>query len=372
MVHIQFLSNDITSALIPVLSLKPDRAIFLYDNDEISPKRVNSIVSAVRKKLPRTTIICETVDRFEFADVADKLKNIEVGNEMIYFGTAGSTESVSIGALFYCYKMGGVPFYTDFEQKTLNNAITGEKICEIAPVSLDDYIRALGAKREGQMREKPSGKDFFRIKKMAEWIFAHEGDWHTLCASIQKTKRKKGEPELWFYAPQRSLGKTLERLKFYGFIKECPGGEGWYEAESDAVMGWLKTYGYWLEMYTYINGLKFFDETEISVKFDWDGSDRYLTENEIDVIGIKDSIPWFISCKMSDIEPSAMHEISNLAIHFGGPNSKKFIATTGNKASDNRRAYMRKMHIGLIDVTRFYDETPEKVFSDAKNTAEEN
>ncbi len=186
-------------------------------------------------------------------------------------------------------------------------------------------------------------------------------------------KNKKSGDILRFTIPEKSVRKTADIISFMigkKFVRRVRGEKNIYEAENGNVLKWLKTFGYWLEMYVFINGLSFFDQTDISVKIDWDGSDSYLTENEIDVVGIKDSVPWFISCKMCEIEPYAMHEVSNLANHFGGESVKRFVATTRNKVSENRRLYMQKMNVGLIDVTKMKYKTAEEVFLDALRIAE--
>ena len=52
-------------------------------------------------------------------------------------------------------------------------------------------------------------------------------------------------------------------------------------------------------MYVYINALNCFDEVHLGYVIDWDNSDQNdTTDNEIDVVAIKNSVPYFISCKM--------------------------------------------------------------------------
>ena len=71
----------------------------------------------------------------------------------------------------------------------------------------------------------------------------------------------------------------------------------------------LAVKGSWLEMYVYIlakrSGL--FSEVYQSVMIGWDLEIRpkFNVENEIDVVLMKQGVPIFISCKMTNPKPEA-------------------------------------------------------------------
>ena len=114
-------------------------------------------------------------------------------------------------------------------------------------------------------------------------------------------------------------------------------------------------------MYVYINALNCFDEVHLGYVIDWDNSDQNdTTDNEIDVVAIKNSVPYFISCKMRKPEAKDVYEIACLAERVGGGAAKAVVATTFpvDKTKDSDKGIyqrMKKMKVGSIEAGKIRD-----------------
>ena len=78
-----------------------------------------------------------------------------------------------------------------------------------------------------------------------------------------------------------------------------------------------------LEMLTYAAAADSgcFTDYCTGISLDWDNSDRFGSndpKNEIDVVLTRDHIPYFVSCKNTEVTNAFMYEIMIMAKHFGG------------------------------------------------------
>lgn len=111
------------------------------------------------------------------------------------------------------------------------------------------------------------------------------------------------------------------------------------------------------------------------VVIDWDGEyhdetgeDVYDTENEIDVMLMKNTIPVFISCKNGNFTSDELYKLSTVTDRFSGKYGKKVLVTTALSSMGEAANYIRQraadMEIRIIeDVHLLSDEALEKKFS---------
>lgn len=95
------------------------------------------------------------------------------------------------------------------------------------------------------------------------------------------------------------------------------------------------------------------------VYIDWDGTlhTRYDeekdTENEIDVLLMRDIFPVFISCKNGMVKEEELYKLSTVADRFGGKYARRILCATYLGKSDGSNAYLRQraadMYITLIE-----------------------
>ena len=94
--------------------------------------------------------------------------------------------------------------------------------------------------------------------------------------------------------------------------------------------------------------IKNYSSIEIVDEFD-DGLDvlKFLQENEIDVIFMDESMPVFVSCKLTDASTPALNELLIAKRRLGGWFSKSIIATFGSKGTTGQGTYNRARQYGI-------------------------
>lgn len=109
-----------------------------------------------------------------------------------------------------------------------------------------------------------------------------------------------------------------------------------------------------LELYTYRLLRDSFDDCRVGIHLDWDGVIHKASDedvyNEIDVLGIKDNIPAFISCKSGKLGETkvlpAFYELNTVAERFGGKYCKQILYITGNMSKSHKlRAEEMKIEV---------------------------
>ena len=108
-----------------------------------------------------------------------------------------------------------------------------------------------------------------------------------------------------------------------------------------------------LEMLTYIAAVDSgcFADCCTGISLDWDDSNRRADSgayNEIDTVLTRGHIPYFISCKNTEINNNFMYEIMVMARHYGGKYAVPgLVCTTECNPADHGRA--KEMGVVLID-----------------------
>ena len=145
--------------------------------------------------------------------------------------------------------------------------------------------------------------------------------------------------------------RDFERI---GFLRDLQivSGEGIsFRFRDQNTRAWLRDVGSVLELYVYKACLDahIFDDIISSAVVRWDevlGHGSVI--NEIDVMATRGVVPFFISCKVSDVKTEALNELAILRDRFGGKGAKAAIVSTGwcNAAARHRAA---QLGIAVID-----------------------
>ena len=123
-----------------------------------------------------------------------------------------------------------------------------------------------------------------------------------------------------------------------------------------------------LEMKVYVtalsvadkNGKPVYDDVLNGVTIDWDGEFHdektegvYDTENEIDIMMMRDTVPIFVSCKNGIVTAEELYKLDTVAKRFGGPYAKKVLVATSIDCLKEAGKYFRQratdMNIQLIE-----------------------
>lgn len=381
MLQIQFLDKNVVNALVPAFSMQPSKITFFYDRRYVSEKNVKNIDIAVKAKMKDVKIEFIQTDMFSIHDIKDHLKECieENKEERVCIDVTGGPELMTASGLLM-YKADKVQVvYTNLSKGYIFDVVTEEKVADVKHISADDYLAAIGAKHFKRSHSLPSENEYDMICQMAEYIFENLGEWHALHKYLSDK-----------YAYNNSLDfKLPERINYNGhsynssdaleqFIKNglVIVENNKYRFANIKYKEYMMEHGVWLEMYIYIKGKEFFDETHLGYIIDWDNSDAKDTvDNEIDVLVLRKSIPIFISCKMRKPNSTDLCEVAYLADRLGGSSAKGIVATTYNVSDDKNLAEgifkrLKKMNVGFIETESFKTHTASQVFNTVMQGAE--
>ncbi len=392
MIELQFFDSDAINAMTTVLSLRPDKMVIFYDPADVTKESIHRMIRTIVRHCPQMAITLITVDRLDivgvenaFRETVEKLDR----TEEIYCDITGGTEVMTACFLKCCRAYDLVPVCAKLSEGKIFNLNTGEAIEKIGALDLEEYLSAIGAEEQRGSRIVPKEADHDRILKTAEYVFDHVDTWYGLYGSLSRQVKRFGAKnagksyrEFLFprsedvtYEGRRyhGAGKMLDVFREQGFLVEK---EGMLAFPDEMSRDCLTTFGIWLELYVYILSKQYFDRSYLGFRIDWDDGDNESTiDNEIDVVAIKDSVPYFISCKMKTGSKvpslSEMYEVAYLAYRFGGDNAKGIVATNatfeGMDTARTNSLYQRfkKLKVGRIEVNDLRSMPVREVFERA-------
>lgn len=381
-IQIDFFDKDVVGTLVPIFSLNPDKIYFFTDRREMVGMDIKYMTNAIKRRLPNTFVDFISVDIDDMDDIYGKLTTIakKDQDEIAYVDLTGGTELMSICGYRVSEEFGFTPIYLDTKRRRLNNAITGELVAEAVSIDLTDFFNAIGAKQLSPSHDMPKEEEFDRILSMSEILFDDVEAWQVLYQHLSTAAKTANQKLQVRVRPNGKLGTNAVRRIMREFE-----AHGFWEAEDDDIyrygniryMHYMTTFGIWLEMYIYIKALDFFDEAALGVVVDWRAADDLDTEdNEIDVLGIKRSVPVLISCKMRKLASGDLYEAGYIAKRLSESGTKSVIATTypvKEEGSQPKRMYqrMKKLRIGLIETRSFKEKTPAEIFNQAMQMGED-
>jgi len=359
---IQFYDKDVIKNTLGVISLKPDKVVFVYDELLKDMNRFASLEKCYKRHFPDIVIEKHPVNIISMNDIYDVLvKVIEKNDDCMLELTGGSDLMIIAG-----YKAG-----SDKNVRLLYTDILTEKVIDInddsvvtatEELSLADFVDARGACFIGTSHDEPEEEWFDRILEMCGIIFRSIKPWRETCAFLQtvmadtepdyitvnsklETNQKDGRK----VSPDRRMIHAFERL---GFIKNLYLTDRYisFEFASPQIKTYMTGYGVWLELYVYINAKKagVFKDVKLGAMIDWDAYDGItIPENEIDVIFMDESMPVFVSCKLTDANTPALNELLIAKKRLGGWFSKSIIVTYGNRSIKGQGTYNRAKQYGI-------------------------
>lgn len=245
----------------------------------------------------------------------------------------------------------------------VENAEEWEGAIEFPQLDFEDILMLQGRVYSRNMHMLADEKYYDRILNMCEYVFAHQSDVKFFYDFVHhKSEGELSEPGLHIAlnkvqdVSERIL-RIFKMLESQGFIKNFNFDDKkiTFSCAESFVKEMLAVKGSWLEMYVYIlakrSGL--FSEVYQSVMIGWDLEIRpkFNVENEIDVVLMKQGVPIFISCKMTNPKPEALNEIFALANSFGGYGAIPALVTSSDVRNRSKTLWNRSVEMGvtLID-----------------------
>ncbi len=359
LIQIEFFDDENLINLISVLSVKPDKVCFVYDNKNFSKKDIDKIFNTCKVHIKDLQCELHPVNSKNLNEIYDlTLKLIPEDEECVIDLTGGSDLMIIAGYKVATQNDLVKMIYIDIEKEEVINLENGQVISKTSSVSLEDYLSSIGAWFLPNTIEAPKSEDFDRISKMAKYIFNNISEWRMTSNYLQQSM--SFNPCLEFkntysyrtckskYRPNKALLIESERLGFISDLKINNMVE--FSFPSQTYKYYMTTYGIWLELFVYIEAHKLMNVSEIihGAIIDWvvdDGIDK--AGNEIDVLLNMKSRPISISCKLTDPDIESINEILVNTRRISGRKGKGILVAFSDMKKNNSSTFIRAKNLGI-------------------------
>ena len=366
--------------VIAGLKLLPDKIIFVGFKQTMTEKRIADIEKLFSKRRCKVKFSYEIVGRNDYNDVYNKLAAIVEDNPDCVFDITGGKELI-LAAMGEVSAKKDIPMVQfDIRTGKLIRLKACDDISEPGPLALSfkDTVELNG----GAVVDKASEdfeweltEDFKEdLEKLWSICRADCALWNrqtnTLAAfedtnqadKILNVRAKKQRTDI----NNAFMKKLCKEGLIYNY-KET-GEYVSFSYKNESVRRTLIKAGNILELYSYMllkeiteEEPSFYDDVLTGVVVDWDGvvykSFGYPadTQNELDIVAMRDAVPIFISCKNGEVHKEALYELDTVAKKFGGKYAKKvFICTYvtyNQKAKKHLEGRAKDMNIVFINGT---------------------
>ena len=362
-------NNILVSTILDV-----SRTIFLYEagQEHLIPG-VFAFLLEKNPKIQLKKIVLNT--RNAKMVIQELFENLQKENVEVLVEINGGSSIIANYARESCKRIGFSCVAADVDNKTLigvENAQDWEGAFSFSGLLFEEILMLQGRVFNRNMHMLADEKYYDRILAMSEYIFAHQSDIKFFYDFLHR----KSDGELSDGNLRIVLNKVpniseriiriFTMLESQGFIKsfEYENEKITFSCVEPFVKEMLAVKGSWLEMYVYILAKKsgLFSEVYQSVMIGWDleMNPGYTVENEIDVVLMKNGVPIFISCKMTNPKPDALNEIYALANSFGGYGAIPILATSSDVRNRSRTLWERSKEMG-VDVIDYLSLNREKM-----------
>lgn len=361
---LRFYDKDALKNVLAVLTLRPQKVIFLYDRDIQDQTYFASLKKCFQPHMPDLMLETIPVNSMSLDDIYYKTLNCILTHPDCAIELTGGSEFMSIAG-YKAAEDRGIPiYYTDIMKGELIRL--GDKKFALPTVKLQiaDFITAKGAEFIGNSHQSPSQDQYNNILEMCQYLFQHITRWKETCSYLQtvaasfmtegyrvKAKRsvvqKNGQR---VFADKEILYQFL-KTKFITdirFTKE----EIRFTFVSSVAKQYMINFGIWLELFVYICAKKTqqFEDVVLGAMVDWDAYDGLtVAGNEIDVILMDHSMPVFISCKLREADTAALNELLIEKKRLGGWFSKCILVTFSDNRATGLYKKAKELGIGILD-----------------------
>jgi len=358
MTLIEFYDKDVLKNILAGLSLRPDKIIFLYDSELKDMNVFISLQSCFKKHIPHIVFERYAVDIDDIDSMYSVITKLLLQEEDAAINLTGGSELMIISGYKAGVDCNARILYTNIIHGTVTNLGDKSESWRIPKLSLSDFMDAKGVGLKGSSHIAPRPEQFETVKEMCRIIFEDTKSWKELCSFIQSSMAHSRPDELYLKNknPFVKRGTRVPRLlsDFWrlGFITEPNYGKSTlsFEFKNVNFKNYMINYGVWMELFVYITAIetKKFDDVLLGLMLDWDIFDRALSvDNEIDVVISDNSVPVFVSCKLTEANTAALNELVLNQKRMGGWFSKGVIVTFGKERTLNTGTYQRAKDLGL-------------------------
>lgn len=396
MTVIEFFDKNPLENLVTTLTLRPDRVIF-FGKAELMMQQREACVDLLKKKKLNTEIVWQRVDCDNLPLLIETLERTVQNEPDCIIDVTGGEDLVLVaaGAVYERLRKThnvqlqrfdlsrGRFFDCDGDEKVVN---------EVLPrLSVEENIALRGGIVRYHSREA-AGTEKWQITPELQ----KETDilWRISCrdpaqwnSAISVLRGQEKRPER-----TKSLQVTLNRARLKRAAEKSDANDAYlngllhtlqskrlfldfteteetvtYRYKDDALYRLMSKAGNVLEVKMLLlalqmknaDGSPWCTDAVNGVYIDWDGTlhSRYDeekdTENEIDVLLMRDIFPVFISCKNGTVKEEELYKLSTVADRFGGKYTRRVLCATYLGKSEGSNAYLRQraadMYITLIE-----------------------
>ncbi|MBR6274464.1 MAG: DUF1887 family protein [Lachnospiraceae bacterium] len=386
MILISFYGHDVIGDLMPAITLRPEKIYILYDTRRCRRSDIKNLKDALMNRISDAKAVSVECDSFSVKSVHAAIVKIMMENKdkKVYVDVTGGPELMTAAGCSFARDRGAIPIYLDLDKFVLFEVYNEGNRFPAAEIKLDDYLMAIGARQFSNSHQLPLREEYDNICEMAEYIFDNLSAWSKLEKYLEAAV---GGDEIYEfcisrdmfecgYENYRQVEALLDKFCSLGFLIAKSRMD--YEIAGKKYKQYLTTYGMWLELYIYINALKYYNEVYLGFIIDWDkDEDTKSNDNEIDVIVMAGSMPVFISCKTRKPEAKDVCEVGFLANRLGGSRARSVLATTypvkdAGDAVNSIFSRLKKFDVGLIETKDFKKKKAADIFAEAfKSTKSE-
>ncbi len=383
MTYIEFFDKEDSENVCSCLSRMPDRIVFVGNDSNVMQRAVERYRRLFENRGLKAEFICKSVPKRNVSQVLAALNEIVEKYDDCVFDLTGGDE-------VYIYAVGRVmerhkdkhlqahKFYLE-NGKIVDCDMDGETVYLDAPtLSVRENISIYGGSAT-RASSFPKGEEA-AAEMAALWSYCRElgRTWNTRVSFLEELDGygKKSDSSLTVTVAKNRIAtqmldrdrEFLEELRKRGLLTrfEMKDGNIILSYKSAFVKRCLAKAGNVLELYVCHaaelaaerDGNPCYNDVKTGVIIDWDGRARHRndTENEIDVLMMRGTVPVFISCKNGFVETDELYKLNAVAERFGGKYAKKAIVTAtlekGGEFGEYFRSRARDMGIDCIDNVR--------------------
>ncbi len=358
---IKFYDKDVLKNIASVITLKPEKIIFIYDNQIKDYNRFVSLKKCFSKHYTDYSFERYPININDLQEIYETVKSILLCNEECYIEFTGGSELMLMAGFKAGYDLNARLIYTDLIERLIKDT-ENNLIAKMAKICINDFVDAMGAKIIGNSKHEPKEEDYDNILNMADYIFHNLYDWKKTCSFIQTAMSQTAPSDLFLEAralPVKKYSRTslcdknmLFKFQKYGFIKELVFSKNKisFTFTSETSKQYLINYGVWLELFVFISAKRCgkFDDVFLGTMLDFNAYDGQIIQgNEIDVLLCDNSLPVFISCKLRNADTPALNELIVAKKRLGGWFSKAIIVAFGNEKKEKTGTYKRAKELGI-------------------------
>lgn len=369
-VNVEFFVDVPMENVITSLNYRVDKTIF-FGYESVMRERQACTKRFLEEICGVSQVEFCPVDETDLGRIIDTIsekigQEIGQGNQVFFDLTGGeSLVLVAFGILSNEYR---APMHLYEVRKNLIHEYGYEGVASLSQVAdpdpiqidLDSYIMLHGGRINYRMQknfkhiwEPEEAKDIERMWRLSR---KYSSKWVHYCALLRKFDP---DEDLNVHVDVKRMQEVIRKSgvvgtagSFLTFLDACreagvltqvyhQSGMLRYRYKNAHIKSIFWDSGSILELYVFLRESQKEEKNDcrIGVHIDWDGvfharGDDVL--NEIDIMSMENNLPIFISCKIGNMEPMALYELSTIAERFGGRYVKKVLAVTKEVSTAHR------------------------------------